>query len=116
MSQLPLEENISFVFFILVSQMQGLYDQLERSTASYFEEIGVFDHLCVADWYLLHRAGLDSRQYDGTVLSKPQPLELNAANAQLLTGPRSKADSKGSFLLDVGVLGAALTVPLGTGV
>ena len=41
-------------FFVLVNQIYSVYDQLERSSVAYFVEIGVFDHVGVADWYLLH--------------------------------------------------------------
>ena len=110
------KKTFLFFFFVLVNQFHSLYDQLERSSVAHFEEIGVFDHVGVADWHLLQRAGLDSRRHNGTVPSKPRSLARDTGNPQLLTEVRSKADSKGSFFLDVAVLGATLMVPIRTGV
>ena len=79
--------------------MQGLYNQLERTSVAHLYD--QLERSSAADWYLLHRAGLASRQHNGTVPSQPQPMAR---------------DSMGSFLLDVGILGTTLTVPIRTGV
>ena len=68
-------------FFVFVMLMHILYEQLERQSLAYVEEMGVFDHVGAADWYLLCRAGLASRQHNSTAPSKPQPLARDSTNS-----------------------------------